>query len=365
MIHPSEDANELNSRGKLGIKSSSTCPTALAPMQDVTGLPFMRLIAERGEPDLFFTEFFRVHANSRLSPEILSSITENPTKRPVFAQIIGENINDINRTVTELMFYPIAGVDLNMGRPAPRVYKKNVGGGLLKDPGKINQILYAMRSRIDGNLTVKMRIGFEDDKNFEEILKVILANEVNLLSLHVRTVRGGYNTSPQYDYIKKAVQFLGDQCPVLANGSIETAQDAILLRKRFDALGVMIGRAAIRNPWIFRQIREIDSGVAPFAPKRIDLYAYCLQLFDVLAHPEIEEKKMVSRMKKFLNYIGLAIHDHGVFLGEMRRAVTKSELFTIFDRHLSDEVFAERPLAQLPLKLDKSINPPEQGCCLV
>jgi len=365
LIHPSGDANASDSRNKLGIRSSSRCPTALAPMQDVTGLAFMKLIAERGEPDLFFTEFFRVHANSKLCPEILSSITKNPTECPVFAQIIGENIDDINRTVTELICYPIAGVDLNMGCPAPRVYKKNVGGGLLKDPKKINQILHAMRSRIDGNLTVKMRIGFEDDKNFEEILNVILANKVNLLSLHVRTVRGGYNTSPQYAYVEKAVQYLGDECPVLANGSIETAQDAVLLREKFDSLGVMIGRAAIRNPWIFRQIREIDDGQTPFIPRRADLHAYCLQLYDVLSRPGIEERKMVSRMKKFLNYIGLAIHDDGVFLGEMRRAVTKSELFAIFDRHLSGEVFAEHPLDQQPLKLDRKINHPEQGCCHV
>ena len=152
---------------------------------------------------------------------------------------------------------------------------------------------------------------------------------------------------------------------MLANGSIETAQDAILLRERFDSLGVMIGRAAIRNPWIFRQIRELDHGQAPFIPTRADLHAYCLQLYDVLSHPAIEERKMVSRMKKFLNYIGLAIHDDGLFLGEMRRAVTKSELFAIFDKHLLGEFFADRPLDQLPLKLDKKTNPPLQGCCQV
>ena len=88
----------------------------------------------------FFTEFFRVHQNSKLDPEILSSVTENPSGRPVFAQLIGESINELCRISDLLQEYPIAGVDLNMGCPAPRVYKKNVGGGLLKDPGKITQI---------------------------------------------------------------------------------------------------------------------------------------------------------------------------------------------------------------------------------
>lgn len=353
-MHLPRDAIILNSRTKLGIRKGISCPSALAPMQDVTGLPFMALVAERGEPDLFFTEFFRVHAHSRIDPEILSSITENPTGRPVFAQIIGENIKDIIRTIGELVKYPIAGVDLNMGCPAPRVYKKNVGGGLLKDPLKIDQILHAMRSLIEGNLSVKMRIGFENDHNFEEILNVILANEIDLLSLHVRTVKGGYNSPPMYEYVKKAVQRLGDQCPVLVNGSIESAQDAISLQKRLETLGVMIGRGAIRNPWIFRQIRELSDGEDPFIPKRKDLYLYCTQLYQVLFRPEIGERKMVSRMKKFLNFIGPAINDGGVFLGEMRRAVSKEDLFSIFDRHLMDEVLANLSLDSVPLKLSLS-----------
>ncbi|MAK46516.1 MAG: dihydrouridine synthase, partial [Opitutae bacterium] len=74
-------------------------------MQDVTGLPFMSVIARRGAPDFFFTEFFRVHKNSRLSPEILSSITRNPSTSPVFAQIIGENLMDVQRTIKDLKKY--------------------------------------------------------------------------------------------------------------------------------------------------------------------------------------------------------------------------------------------------------------------
>ena len=139
---------------------------------------------------MFFTEFFRVHSNSRLDPKILTSVTENPTSRPVFAQLIGENIEDIKRTVLELKNFPVAGIDLNMGCPAPRVYKKNVGGGLLKDPTKIDQIPQQC-ANWEGSLTVKMRIGFEDDNNFERILVRNFKNRINLLSLHVRTVKGG------------------------------------------------------------------------------------------------------------------------------------------------------------------------------
>ena len=331
---PFSGAGTLGSRTFLGVDPHSSCPSALAPMQDVTGLPFMKLVGRRGEPDMFFTEFFRVHSNSRLDPKILTSVTENPTSRPVFAQLIGENIEDIRRTVLEFKNFPVAGIDLNMGCPAPRVYKKNVGGGLLKDPTKIDQILATMRANWEGSLTVKMRIGFEDDHNFERILNVISKNRINLLSLHVRTVKGGYNTIPYYHYVEKAIELLGDDCPVLVNGSIETAEDALSLKKRFGVFGVMIGRAAIRNPWIFRQIREISSGKSPFVPKRLHLHQYCIDLYNELSHPLIEEKKMVSRMKKFLNYICLALRDDGIFLKQMRLAVTQKELFSVFDANL-------------------------------
>ena len=134
--------------------------TALAPMQDVTDLAFMqRHRPLRARPTYFFTEFFRVHAQSRPEKHILRSITENATGRPVFAQLIGESVPDILRTVRELLAYPVAGIDLNLGCPAPKIYRKNVGGGLLRDPARIDEILGALRAAVPGLLTVKMRVG--------------------------------------------------------------------------------------------------------------------------------------------------------------------------------------------------------------
>ena len=91
--------------------ASVPTPTALAPMQDVTGLPFMKIITRRGAPDLFFTEFFRVHANSRLDDETLRSINENPSDKPVFAQMIGEGLDDGN---LDFDFFFGFGVDFNV-----------------------------------------------------------------------------------------------------------------------------------------------------------------------------------------------------------------------------------------------------------
>ena len=194
--------------------------TALAPMQDVTNLPFMQLLGKYGAPDLLFTEFFRVHCHSRLEQSIIDSICEHGTGRPVFIQLIGESLPDLERTVQEIetLQLPVAGIDLNMGCPAPKVYKKKVGGGLLRDPAKIDGILGCLRAAIKGRFTVKMRIGFDGDEHFDTILELVEKHDVDLLSLHARTVKEAYRSEVHYEYIKRAAERL--TCPVLANGNV-------------------------------------------------------------------------------------------------------------------------------------------------
>ncbi len=246
--------------------------TALAPMQDVTTLPFMRAVAKRGAPDWFFTEYFRVHETSRLEPHILSSVTENDTGRPVFAQMIGESLTDLARTVRELSKHPVAGIDLNLGCPAPKVYRKNVGGGLLRDPAKVDEILAMLRAECPGRFTVKMRIGFETTDFFDTLLDSVNRHKVDLLSVHGRTVKEMYRAEVHYDFIAHAVQRAN--CPVLANGNVTSGAKARKVLAETGAAGVMVGRSAIRNPWIFRQIREACGGRTIFQPTLGDLREY-------------------------------------------------------------------------------------------
>jgi tRNA-dihydrouridine synthase B len=307
--------------------------TALAPMQDVTDLRFMGVVAHYGSPDYFFTEYFRVHAGSPgLDKRTLRSITENATQRPVFAQMIGESIPDLVRTAQLLRRYPIAGIDLNLGCPAPRIYRKNVGGGLLRDPEQISQILGALRASVDGLLTVKMRIGFENTANFHRLLDLINQHHIDLLSLHGRTVKESYHSPVHYDRIAEAVQRV--RCPVLANGNVSSAQSAAAVLAATGAAGVMIGRAAIRNPWIFAQTRQCLSG-QPITPVTLaEVRQYIDRLHRATTTPTVAEPARVSHLKMYLNYIGQSVDAAGGFLQEMRRCRTEAELFQVSDRYL-------------------------------
>jgi tRNA-dihydrouridine synthase len=302
-------------------------------MQDVTNLWFMKVIAQYSSPDFFFTEYFRVTDTSRLNRSILAAITENDTGRPVFAQMIGESIPDLVRTAIDLCRYNIAGVDLNMGCPAPRIYRKNVGGGLLLSPKKVERILAELRQAVnDRPLTVKMRLGFENTDNFYEILDIINRHSIDLLSLHGRTVKDMYHGAVKYDLIGEAVRRVN--CPVLANGNIYSATTAIEVLSQTKAAGVMVGRWAIGNPWIFSQIRQALR-FEPITPVPLaEVRNYIDRLWQTPTAATMPERSRVGYLKMFLNYIALSVDTEGHFLRLMRRTQTEVELFNLCDRTL-------------------------------
>ena len=285
---------------------------ALAPMQDVTDLPFWKLMAAYGGADVYYTEYFRVHPTSHLEKWILDSITQNPTGKPVIAQMIGNDIPSLVRVAKELQQYPIAAVDLNLGCPAPIVYRKCAGGGLLREPKRVDAILGALRDAVSIKFTVKTRIGFDSPAVFDELLPIFARHSLDLLTVHGRTVLEMYRTEVHYDYIARAVAAV--PCPVLANGNVYSAGKAREVLEVTRARGLMIGRGVIRNPWLFRQIREHQRGEALFVPTGFEVLDYVRALYETVRPPGIKEGAHIQKMKKYLNYIGLGIEPTGQFL---------------------------------------------------
>lgn len=324
---------------------------ALAPMQDVTDLPFWRVIHGLGGADLYVTEYFRVHATSKIDRTILRSIEENPTNRPVAAQMIGNDITELVRTARELQRYPIAAVDLNLGCPAPVVYRKCAGGGLLPDPDRVSAILGALRQAIQIRFTVKTRIGFDDPSVFDRLLDVFSSHQLDLLTVHGRTVKEGYRSEVHYDYIARAVQSMN--CPVLANGNVYSADKALRVLAATGARGLMIGRGAIRNPWIFDQIRAVHRGQSASLPTGRAVLAYIRALYETAcpAGSRHGEPARVQKMKKYMNYIGLGVEGTGGFLHRIRRARTETDFFGICENHLGHD----HPMPLEPF--DIALNP--------
>lgn len=318
--------------------------TFLAPMQDITDRGFIEILCGRGAPDFCIAEYFRIHEYFELSPHILDTILNSPPETCVAAQFIGENVEHIKRAIEALKFYPqVRMLDLNLGCPAPKIYRKNVGGGLLRDVQKIMEIAKAIRQHWDGVFSVKMRIGFESSDDFGELLDAVCSASPDFITIHARTVKQLYRGKPDYGAVAYAVGRAG--VPIIANGDISSAEKAMEVFKSTGCAGVMCGRHAVRNPWIFRQIKELASGREIYRPKLCDVREYiddllrnCLTLKDSIKHID-------SRLKKFINFIATGVDERGEFLYHMRRARGLDDLLKVCDRYLLEGGNSDKPFA--------------------
>ena len=302
-------------------------------MQDVTTLQFMRVVARYGGPDVYWTEYFRVHGDSRPEKWILDSITQNPTGRPVVAQLIGNDIPALVRNAKLLQQYPVAAIDLNLGCPAPIVYRKCAGGGLLREPPRIDAILGALREAVTIPFTVKTRLGFESPAEFDLLLPVFAKHAIDLLTVHARTVVQMYRPGVRYDLIAQAAREL--HFPVLANGNVFSADQAQQLLVETGARGLMVGRGAIRNPWLFEQIRAQLRGERVRLPAGRDVLTYVHELWDNEITPGVRESAQVQRMKKFMNFIGEGVGEK--FLHTIRRVKTTADFWRVCGEFLDHD----------------------------
>ena len=184
---------------------------ALAPMKDVTDLAFLNTLKDLNSlPDYFITEYFRTVAHhKKMSPYILRSIDENPTGRPIYGQLVGHEPEYLARDAQVLMEHACAGVDLNMGCPAPIVCRRNAGGGMLRSLKAMDAALGALRDVLPpGAITDKCRLGYETPDEFERILPVIASHSPDRVCIHARTVREGYRSPVHPEWVKWAAGML-------------------------------------------------------------------------------------------------------------------------------------------------------------
>lgn len=314
---------------------------ALAPMQEVTDGAFWALVHRYGGADVYWTEYFRVQAESTPERRIIDAIRGNATGRPVIAQMIGNDVPALVRTARVLQTLPVAAIDLNLGCPAPIVYRKCAGGGLLREPARVDALLGALREAIAIPFTVKTRIGFDHPGEFDTLLPIFARHGLDALTVHARTVAQLYRLPVHDDRIRQAVEVM--PCPVIANGHVHDAAQAETLLTRTGARGLMIGRAAIRSPWLFGQIRQQLRGETVTRPTGREVWGYIRALWDAQARPGWPERSHCERMKKFLNYLGEGVP--APFLHQIRRAQTAAE----FERICGEFLDHDQPMALLPL----------------
>ncbi|MEK7115989.1 MAG: tRNA-dihydrouridine synthase family protein [Patescibacteria group bacterium] len=225
---------------------------ALAPMADMSDLPFCLMCKEQGAP-MMFREMLSSEAIVRMNPKTLEMARLDDRERPVIQQIFGSDPTVMAEAarIIEEKFHP-DGIDINMGCPVYNLVSNFNGAFLIKEPERASAIIQAMKAAVTVPISVKTRLGWSRDTDVLDFVKVIEAAGASLISIHGRTKEQGYRGVANWDRIGEARR--NTSLPVLVNGditSLTTAEEAL---KRSGADGVLIGRGALGNPWIFGQL---------------------------------------------------------------------------------------------------------------
>lgn len=307
-------------------------PTMLAPMEGVTHPTFRALVADRGGLGAVCTEFVRV-SRAPLSVAALRREVQKVEGVPLSVQVMG---NDAEKMAEAASIVARAGadvVDVNLGCPMPRIVRKGVGAAMLKDPALLYDVLSRMRDAVPGYLSAKIRAGFDDADNVISIARVVEKAGADFIAVHPRRRADFYEGVADWRIIAVLVREL--RIPVVGNGDVWYAADILRMQRETGCAGVMVGRPALRNPWIFRQAAALRAGEAPEHPSGDDVFAFLLEVRDRYTH---DFGKTVGKMKELVRYLGRAVDDGRAFMSAACRLGTTDEILAL----------AEKTLAGLP-----------------
>ena len=216
------------------------------------------------------------------------------------------------RTARELQQHPVAAVDLNLGCPAPVVYRKCAGGGLLREPRRVDAILGALRDALEIPFTVKTRLGFDDPGGVRRIAADLRAARHRPADRpRPHRARG----LPQRGALRFHRPRRGGACPAPCwpTATCTPPRKAAEVLAQTGARGLMIGRGAIRNPWIFEQIRQLCAARRSTLPTRTRRARLRPRALRAVCTPGVAEAAQVQKMKRYMNFLGLGVEPNGVF----------------------------------------------------
>ncbi len=245
-------------------------PYILAPMAGVTDLPFRLLCKEQGA-GLLCMEMISAKALQYKNKNTRALLSIHPEEYPVSLQLFGSDPAIISEMAKEIEELPFQILDINMGCPVPKVVKNGEGSALMKEPKLVWQIVRQTVKAVRKPVTVKIRKGFDDNRvNAVEIAKIAEDAGAAAIAVHGRTREQYYSGKADWEIIRQVKEAVS--VPVIGNGDVVSGEMALAMRKQTGCDGVMIGRGAQGNPWIFRELVEYErTGILPDRPSREEI----------------------------------------------------------------------------------------------
>ncbi len=252
---------------KIGKTKLGEFPLLLAPMEDVSDPPFRAVCKEQG-CDLMYTEFISVEGLIRDAVKSIQKLDIYDEERPMGIQIFGAEIDSIGRAAEIVEAVNPELLDINFGCPVKKVVCKMAGAGILQDIPRMIRLTEKVIKSTSLPVTVKTRLGWDENSlNIEEVAERLQDIGVQALAIHGRTRKQMYKGEADWTLIGKVKNNPRIHIPIFGNGDIDTPQKAKEYKERYGVDGIMIGRASIGYPWIFRDIKQyLATGIVPDAP---------------------------------------------------------------------------------------------------
>lgn len=241
---------------KIGSVEVGEFPLLLAPMEDVSDPPFRALCKEYGA-DLMYTEFISTDGLIRNADKSLKKLDIYDDEKPIGIQIFGSDFDAMKASAEIVENAKPTLLDINYGCPVKKVVCKEAGAGILKNIPKMIALTKAIVDNTSLPVTVKTRLGWDDSSiNIVEVAERLQDIGVQALSIHARTRVQMYKGHSDWSWINRVKENPRLRIPVFGNGDIDSPQKAWEYKQNYHVDGIMIGRGAIGNPWIFREIKH-------------------------------------------------------------------------------------------------------------
>jgi tRNA-dihydrouridine synthase B len=299
-------------------------PLILSPMAGVTDYTFRRLIKRRGGVGLVVSEFISVEGLTRHNPKSKRQMRFDEEERPFAVQIFGGQAPRMAMGAEMAQEVGADILDVNCGCPAPKVVKNGGGSGLLRDLPRLEEILKAIKSSITIPLTLKLRTGYSDSTiNVVDVAKMAEQCGVEHIQVHGRTREQGYKGMANWDLIRQVKEAVS--VPVSGNGDVTSIEYGMRRWRETGTDGILIGRGAMQNPWIFRQFADVLDGRKPYQPDVSEKKAVLLEFFS-MCREEMPDLVALGKMKQLA--------------GQFTKGLVGGAQFrqTLYHSHSADEI---------------------------
>ena len=278
-------------------------PLLLAPMEDVSDPPF-RAVCKKHGADLMYTEFISSEGLIRDAAKSIQKLDIFEYERPIGIQIFGSEIESMREAAVIATQAQPDLIDINYGCPVKQVACKGAGAALLRDIPKMVQMTAEIVNATHLPVTVKTRLGWDDStKNVEEVAERLQDIGIQALTIHGRTRVQLYKGEADWTLIGKIKENPRIKIPIFGNGDVDTPEKAMIMRNKYGVDGIMIGRASIGYPWIFREIKHyFNTGISLAPPTVEERIEACKEHFHFSLQWKGEKLGMLEMRRHYANY---------------------------------------------------------------